>query len=217
MATLVPNSVRIGAASNDRDNAGDTQFGAFLDRPLHAIEFEDGEQQRDVGDGGCGNFFPQFELDSALLDSHDASMADYGAGGDIEFLTDAGSQDADEMIGVFVGEGGMVARDFIGDPSAAGHGDRGCVVNRGARGLFFRPDGADRFVVAKPHGLRRGLHSFAASRLRPDHLRRAALGYPKMSFILPSSERSMGWLSIFESASSSCSNSFWRLLSLVGI
>ena len=37
-----------------------------------------------------------------------------------------------------------------------------------------------------------------------------------MSFILPSSDRSKGWLSTFESASSSCSNSFWRLFSLVG-
>ena len=49
-------------------------------------------------------------------------MADYGAGSDIEFLTYAGSQDADEMIGMVAGEGGMVAGDFIGDPSAAGHG-----------------------------------------------------------------------------------------------
>jgi len=32
--------------------------------------------------------------------------------------------------------------------------------------MFFRPSGADLVVGLESHGLRRGLHSFAASRLR---------------------------------------------------
>ena len=43
--------------------------------------------------------------------------------GDVEFLSDAGAQDSDQVIGVFAGEGGAVSRDFVGDPSAAGHED----------------------------------------------------------------------------------------------
>ena len=56
----------------------------------------------------------------------------------------------------------------------------------------------------------------SADRGLPDGESTRSLSYPNMSFILPSSERSMGWLSTFERASSSCSNSFWRLFSLAG-
>ena len=76
-----------------------------------------------LGAGDGGHFFAQFEFDSAVLDGHDASAADDGAGRNIEFLAHAGAQNADQMIGVLAGEGGAVARDFIGDPSAAGHGE----------------------------------------------------------------------------------------------
>ena len=37
--------MRVGTASDHRHNSGDSQFSAFLDRPFHAIELEDGEQQ----------------------------------------------------------------------------------------------------------------------------------------------------------------------------
>ena len=68
-----------------------------------------------------GHFFAKFELDPAVRDGYDASAADHGVGGDIEFLANAGAQNADQVIGVVAGEGGAVARDFVGDPSAAGH------------------------------------------------------------------------------------------------
>jgi hypothetical protein len=40
---------------------------------------------------------------------------------DIEFLSNAGPQDAGEMIGVCADECGTVGRHFIGNPSSAGH------------------------------------------------------------------------------------------------
>jgi hypothetical protein len=43
------------------------------------------------------------------------------AGGDIEIFSDASAEDADEMIGVFAGQGGAVIGDFVGDPAAARH------------------------------------------------------------------------------------------------
>ena len=49
------------------------------------------------------------------------AAADGGSGSNVEFLADAGAQDADEVVGVFAGEGGVVAGDFVGDPAAAGH------------------------------------------------------------------------------------------------
>jgi hypothetical protein len=46
------------------------------------------------------------------------------SGGNVEFLTDAGAQDSDQVIGVGPGESGSVAGNFVGDPAAAGHGRR---------------------------------------------------------------------------------------------
>ena len=37
-------------------------------------------------DGSGGDFFAQFEFDSVVVDGHDASATDNGAGGDVEFL-----------------------------------------------------------------------------------------------------------------------------------
>src|SRR5579862_8454268 len=42
----------IGAASDERKDAGNSKFGALLDGPLHAVEFEDRKNESDFG--GCG-------------------------------------------------------------------------------------------------------------------------------------------------------------------
>jgi len=75
----------------------------------------------------------------------------------------ARAEDADQMIGVGASEGGVVVGEFIGDPSAAGHG---YVIGEEWE-LFLRPSGAGYSFLAVTHGLRLGLHSCAASRLRP--------------------------------------------------
>ena len=87
--------VRVGAAGDHGHDSRNSQLRAFLDRPLHAVELEDGEQERDVGTASGRNFFAEFKLDPAILDAHDASAADCATGGDIEFLPYAGAQDAD--------------------------------------------------------------------------------------------------------------------------
>ena len=117
--------VRVGAAGDYGHDSRDSQFGAFLDRPFHAVELENGEQESDAGYGDHRNFFPEFELNSGVLDACDASAPHNGTGGDIEFLSYAGTQDADQMIGMIAGEGGVVAREFVGDPAASRHGEVG--------------------------------------------------------------------------------------------
>ena len=102
--------VSVGATGDYGNDSRDSQFGAFLDRPFHAVELEDGEQEGDGGYGGDVHFFPEFEFDSAILEVRDASAPHCSTGGDIEFLSYAGAQDADEMISVFSGEGGVIAR-----------------------------------------------------------------------------------------------------------
>src|SRR5271165_3413540 len=111
----------VGSPRDHRDDPSYTQFRAFLDRPLHAIELEDGQQQCDV-DWRCGgNCFPELKLHAGVCNSHNAPAANHRPCGDIEFLADAGTQDADEVIGMVPGEGGLIATDFVGDPSAACH------------------------------------------------------------------------------------------------
>ncbi len=71
---------------------------------------------------GCGgNFFAKFEFDAVVGDGDDAPATDNRAGSDVEFLAHAGAQDADQVVGVRAGEGGVVVGEFVGDPSAAGH------------------------------------------------------------------------------------------------
>ena len=61
--------MHISTAGNHRHDSRYAQFCAFLDRPFHAVEFEDGKQESDVGCGCGSHFFAQFELDSALVDA----------------------------------------------------------------------------------------------------------------------------------------------------
>ena len=42
------------------------------------------------------------------------------------------------MIGMVAGEGGVVARDFVGDPSASGH-ERSCTSAANAVNALRRP------------------------------------------------------------------------------
>ena len=53
----------LAAACDDGQDALGPQLGGFLDGPLHAIEFEDGEQQRDGQSGISLDFGDQVEAD----------------------------------------------------------------------------------------------------------------------------------------------------------
>ena len=58
---------------------------------------------------GGGDFFAKFEFDAAVGDGDDAPATDDRAGSDVEFLAYAGAQDADQVVGVRAGEGGVGA------------------------------------------------------------------------------------------------------------
>jgi hypothetical protein len=121
--------MRVCAAGDHGHDSGYAQFRAFLDRPFHAIELEDGKQESDIGDRCHWHFFPKFELNPAVLNGDDASSPHYSTRGDIKFLPNAGTQDANEVIGMFPSKGGVIAQNFIGDPSASSHWRR-CAPQR---------------------------------------------------------------------------------------
>ena len=117
--------MRIGPAGNHRNNSGQAEFRALLDRPFHAVELEDRQQQGQVDRRWSRlNFFAEFEVDEAICyRDHDASSDD-AVGDDVELLSDPCTEDANEVVSVSTGEGSSVARNLIGDPSAPGHGMR---------------------------------------------------------------------------------------------
>jgi hypothetical protein len=67
------------------------------------------------------DFFPKLEIDKAICQRDDYASADHSVGHDIELLSDACAEHANQVVGVCPGEGSSVARDLIGDPSATGH------------------------------------------------------------------------------------------------
>ena len=114
----------LGALGEDGCDTGDAEFSGFLDGPLEAIEFEDGEQQVD-GQGGVGlQLFMEREEDFSFRDSCDLTAVEKAIGYDIVGLTGLGAQDTGEMLGLLAGEGGMrgvagLRRPCVGDPTAA--------------------------------------------------------------------------------------------------
>ena len=113
--------MRIRPLGDQRHHARDAQLRGLLDRPLHAVELEDRQQQRDVGERGCRQFLAEFKLDFLRRDGNDAAAPHPPLGRDIEFLADARPQNAGEVLGLGADQRSAAARDFVGDPAAARH------------------------------------------------------------------------------------------------
>src|SRR5271168_3092981 len=92
--------MEFGTPRNQRHNPRDAEFGALFNRPLHAIELEHGENQRDLGQDRTGNLFAQLKIDAIVAYRCDSSATDHFAGGNVEILSDARSEHTHEMIGM---------------------------------------------------------------------------------------------------------------------
>src|SRR4030095_13512468 len=53
---------------NDGNDSRCSEFCCLFNGPLHAIEFENREQKRDLGSIRYRNWFPELKLDSTVLD-----------------------------------------------------------------------------------------------------------------------------------------------------
>jgi hypothetical protein len=51
---------------NDRYDSRDTELGAFLDRPLHAVEFENRERERYIRSSSNGLLVAERKLDAVV-------------------------------------------------------------------------------------------------------------------------------------------------------
>src|SRR4029077_13736371 len=107
-----------------RDDASDPDFRAFLDRPFHAVEFEDGESQRDLRGARPSPkvlLRAERELNAIIGDRSNCPAADFFAGCNIKLLPNLGAQDASKMRSMVAHQSGSVSRYFVGDPAAACH------------------------------------------------------------------------------------------------
>src|SRR5258708_16586337 len=116
--------MRIAPARNHRDDPTDPDLRALLDCPLHAVELEDGERQRDLRGGR-----PQpkvllrakRELNAIIGDGSDCPAANLFTGCNLKLLPDLGAQDASKVRSVLAHQGGSVSGYFVSDPAAACH------------------------------------------------------------------------------------------------
>jgi hypothetical protein len=107
-----------------RDDASDPDFRAFLDRPLHAVEFEDGEHQRDLRGGRPLRkvlLRAKRKLNAIIRDRSDCPAANFFAGRNVKLLPDLSAQDAGKVRGVLAHQSSCVSSYLVGHPAAACH------------------------------------------------------------------------------------------------
>jgi hypothetical protein len=88
----------IRAARDHGHDPRNAQLGALLDRPFHAVELEDRENQCEFNHLHAGNFFAQLKLNPVVSYGSDSAAPNGFAGSDIELLSDASSQHSHQMI-----------------------------------------------------------------------------------------------------------------------
>ena len=113
--------MRIRPMSDQRHEARHAEFRALLDSPLHAIEFENSEGQRDLKLSASSNLFAEVKFDTMIVDSRDTAATNSVSDGDIEVLADLRTEYAYQVVGMSAGERGAVSRKLVGNPAAARH------------------------------------------------------------------------------------------------
>jgi hypothetical protein len=110
----------VGAAGDDGNDSRDSDLSALFDRPFHTIEFEDGENESQVGSGFCIHVFPESKFNAVVGNGNDSSTPHRIAAGDIEFLPNLSAENAAKVRCMLAGQRGAISVDFIGDPATAG-------------------------------------------------------------------------------------------------
>jgi hypothetical protein len=112
--------MRIRPPRNHRNNPRHPNLGAFFNRPLHAIEFEDGKNQSKIGAGPQSHFISQRKFHALVREGHNLPAPNARRDCDVEFLSDLSAQNARQMQGMFASKSGSISMNLIGDPAAAG-------------------------------------------------------------------------------------------------
>jgi hypothetical protein len=112
--------VRVSSPRNQRNYLSDPNLSALLNRPLHAIELEDGENQSQLRRRASRHLFSKRELYALIRDRRNSAAPHSLPDSDIEFLSDLRPQNAGEVNSVLAGQCSGVSMNFIGNPASAG-------------------------------------------------------------------------------------------------
>src|SRR5438270_3591192 len=82
-----------------RDNMAYAQLRQLFQRPLHAVEFENGKVDRNLRQGGSFNFRAKLKLNLVMRGKDHFGGTEHAIGGDIEFLLYFYAENAKEMVG----------------------------------------------------------------------------------------------------------------------
>src|SRR4029077_11502849 len=117
-----------GALSDHGNDSTRAQFHTLLDGPLHAVKFENGEQDGQLGGRSGRNNCAELKLDPVIGDAHDTTATDAVPSRAAKFLPDTGAKHSSKMLGVGADQNSPIAGDLVGDPAAAGHANSGHVI-----------------------------------------------------------------------------------------
>src|SRR4030081_3899045 len=99
-----------------RDDASDPNLRAFLDRPIHAVGFEDGKRQRDLRGARPQRkvvLRAKRELNAIIGDRSDCPAANFFPGCNVKLLPDLGAQNASKMRSVLTHQSGGVSSHLV--------------------------------------------------------------------------------------------------------
>jgi hypothetical protein len=116
----------IAPAGNYGNDAIDADLGTFLNCPLHAIELEDSEDERDFRGGrrlgASVGVRVKRELNPLMRNECDGTAANFFSRCDVELLPNLGAQNASKMSRMFAHQSSRVSGNLVGNPAAARHG-----------------------------------------------------------------------------------------------
>src|SRR6185437_5939070 len=96
------------------------QFGQFFQRPLKAIEFENGEINSNLRKSSAFNFRAQLKLNLIVRSKDHFCGMEHSIGCNVEFLAYFYAEDTKEMVGVGSQQKSAVAFHAVGNPAPAG-------------------------------------------------------------------------------------------------
>src|SRR5271167_602587 len=106
----------IAPLRDDGDDAGNADFRALLQRPLHAIELKDSEGQSNFRSFSkrrlSGSVFSEREVNPIVSDRRNSSAPNLVPGRDVKFLSNLGAQDASQMCSVLAHQSGCISIYF---------------------------------------------------------------------------------------------------------
>src|ERR1700722_14264076 len=115
----------IGPPRNHRKDASDPNLRALLNRPLHAIKFENGKNKSDLRRSLHPAFvtrkIPKEKLNPIRRDGSNRTSANRRPSSNVKFLADLCAQHTSKMKSMLANQSSRIPGDLISNPPSATH------------------------------------------------------------------------------------------------